>query len=142
VTYGNGSSADNSPQRKLLPHPTSCCSLFFRSQLLPASDASPSLTHCFSSSGTIKSVIEEERPVKLYKRRLKPLLSRAYGTSYGDIPKEKIEDGAVCTAGNPVEKLITVVLFWYLSESAAEEEEIEHLSSVTQDFTDREMNRS
>jgi hypothetical protein len=55
-----------------------------------------------------------ERPVKIYKRRLKPLLRRAYGTSYGDIPKEKIEDGAVCTAENPVEKLTTVVLFWHL----------------------------
>jgi hypothetical protein len=117
VTYGNGSSADNSPQRKRLPRPTSCCSFFFRSQLLPSSDASPSLTHCFSSSGTIKSVIEEERPVKFSKRRLKPLLRRAYGASYGDIPKEKMEDGAACTAENPVEKLITVVPFCYLYPS-------------------------
>ncbi len=117
VTYGNGSSANNSPQRKRLPPPTSCCSVFFRSQPLPASDASPSLTQYFSSSGTIKSVTEEERLVKLYKGRLKPLLRRACGTSYGDIPTEKIEDGAFCTAENPVEKLITVVLFWYLYPS-------------------------
>lgn len=55
----------------------------------------------------------------------------------------------------PLKRLLLLFYFGTLSESAAEEkeeikhlfsaeeeeEEIEHLSSVTQDFTDQEMNR-